>query len=449
MKLPVAPPSLDEIFSGLSAQQIRLIASSAIGPAPDGQYRHWDTFRHVAPPHGWDMETAWAAVKLARRSLYQVLPLRDKNGEPFKVALPAPALEYLHGIDRDAAGSIQVSEQVTNPQTRDTYLVKSLAEEAITSSQLEGASTTRAVAKDLLRTGREPRDRSERMIANNYAAMQYIRSLGTSDLTPAAVLELQRIVTDGALDEPDASGRLRRTDEPIVISDERGTTLHTPPGARELEKRMRDMCAFANGTSDTAFVHPAVRAIVLHFWLAYDHPFVDGNGRTARALFYWAMARGGYWLAEFTSISRILKQARAKYSAAFLYSETDDNDLTYFLLHQLKTFKRAVDELHRFLADKQTQIQQADEAVRKNLRLRAELNSRQLGLIAHALRTPGATYTIVTHRRSHGIVYETARTDLLELEKRGILSMSRSGREFVFTPSPNLQALVSTQAVKP
>lgn len=455
MKLPLSPPPVTAALARILAEdggreRVESILTSAIGPAPGGKYQHWDTFRQLAPPKGLDVESAWIAIKLARQALCQTLPLQDKEGRPFKVALPGPALEYLHEIDRDAAGSIQVSEQVTNPQTRDTYLVKSLAEEAITSSQLEGASTTRAVAKDLLRTGREPRDRSERMILNNYNAMQYIRSLGRAELTPAAVIELQRIVTDGTLDEPEAAGRFRRREDEIVIADQlTGATLHTPPDARELERRMKLMCEFANGGRVDGFVHPVVRAIVLHFWLGYDHPFVDGNGRTARALFYWAMARGGYWLAEFTSISRILKQARAKYSTAFLYSETDDNDLTYFLLHQLKTFRRAVGELHLFLAEKQKQIQNAEEAIRKNLRLRAELNSRQLGLIAHALRTPAATYTFTSHRRSHGIVYQTARTDLLELEKKGLLTMSQRGREFCFSASPNLQALVSTSGTKP
>src|SRR5205814_10028127 len=52
--------------------------------------------------------------------------------------------------------------------------------------------------------------------------------------------------------------------------------------------------------------HPMVRSMILHFWLAYDHPFVDGNGRTARALFYWSMLRNGYWMFEYITISKII-----------------------------------------------------------------------------------------------------------------------------------------------
>ena len=111
--------------------------------------------------------------------------------------------------------------------------------------------------------------------------------------------------------------------------------FHDPPPAEQLDERMAAMCDFANGKIPNHFIHPVVRAIILHFWLAYDHPFVDGNGRTARALFYWLMLRNNYWLFEFISISQIIRKAPIKYGRAFLYTETDDNDLTYFILYHL------------------------------------------------------------------------------------------------------------------
>jgi Fic family protein len=301
MKLPTDPPDLSAILTKVLSKseglkRFQALTSARLGPAPGGKYRHWDTFRHTSVLQGYSVEEQWAAVKLARKALYQELPLRDQGGRHFQYALPAPALEMMHEIDRNAGGNIQGSDQVTNPATRDTYLFKSIVEEAITSSQLEGASTTRKVAKAMIQEGRAPRNRSERMILNNYQAMLYVRRFIDSPLTPAIVLELQRLLTEGTLDEPDAAGRYRRDDEDIVIEDETGTRLHTPPPASELPARVKAMCDFANGVKPGEFIPPSVRAIVLHFWLAYDHPFVDGNGRTARALFYWSRARQGYWL---------------------------------------------------------------------------------------------------------------------------------------------------------
>ncbi len=409
-----------------------LLNTLRLGPAPEGQYRHWDTFRQITPPEGLTTEETWFGVKTARKSLYRQLPLLDTTGHPFQYALPSPLLEMLHKIDRDASGNIEGSDQVANPSTRNTYLFKSLVEEAIRSSQLEGAATTRKVAKAMIQEGREPRTLGERMILNNYQAMLRVRELVEHELTPDIVFDLQRIVTDGTLDDPDAGGRFRRDEEEIVIEDETGRRLHTPPRADELPARLRAMCDFANGQGATEFMPSVVRAILLHFWLAYDHPFVDGNGRTARALFYWAMARQGYWLCEYVSISRILKKARGAYARAYLYTESDENDVTYFLLYQSRVLLQAVAELQQYLARKRAELRDTEEVLARARLLRDELNPRQLALVNHALKNPDARYTVESHQRSHGVSYETARSDLLRLVNLQILNQGKVGRAFAF-----------------
>jgi Fic family protein len=340
-------------------------------------------------------------------------------------------------VDRDASGRIAFREQVTDPHTRDRYIVSSLMEESITSSQLEGAATTRRVAKQMLRSGRAPRSLDERMILNNYAGMQQIRSLQHEPLTPSRVLELHRILTAGTLKDPDAEGHLRQTDE-VVVEAIDGTILHTPPSASELSGRLEQLCAFANGETPGHFIPPVLQAILLHFWLAYDHPFEDGNGRTARGLFYWSMLHQGYWLCEFISISRLLKQAPAKYVRAFLYTETDSNDTTYFLLHQLRVIDRAIRELEDYLDAKITELRRAETLLKEI----PGLNHRQLALLGHALKRPDAEYTFESHRVSHNVVYQTARTDILDLVERALLVQRRRGRAYYFLPSRNLGKLL-------
>jgi Fic family protein len=255
---------------------------------------------------------------------------------------------------------------------------------------------------------------------------------------PGGVLALHQVLTEGTLEDPDAAGRFRRADEDIVIEDELGGRLHTPPPADQLAQRMKRMCAFANGGEDAEFMPPAVRAILIHFWLAYDHPFVDGNGRTARALFYWSMARQGYWLVEYVSISRILKKARAQYARAFLYTESDDNDATYFILYQLRVLIRAIEELHQYLARKAAEIRRAVDTIGQSSKLRDAFNPRQVALINHALRNSDARYTVASHQRSHGVSYESARSDLTKLSALGLLEQRKSGRAFIFLPSHSL-----------
>jgi len=182
-----------------------------------------------------------------------------------------------------------------------------------------------------------------------------------------------------------------------------------------------------------------LKAILLHFWLAYDHPFVDGNGRTARALFYWSMLSNGLWLTEFLSISSILRAAPASYGRAFLYTESDENDLTYFILYQLKVVVRAIEELHRFLSRKTGEIRRTEQLVRTSI----PLNHRQTAVLGHALRHPGQRYTFESHKVSQGVAYQTARTDLLDLEAKGLFAKVQHGKTFQFYPVQDLHDRLS------
>jgi Fic family protein len=410
------------------------MSDAAASAVDDRDYLHWDDVFHRTPPADLTTQEWWAALKIRRRGGRPIV-LRPMAGPAFTFNLPDRAQEMLLTIDHSLAGRIGVGDTVVNPATRDKYVMSSLSEEAITSSQLEGASTSRRVAKEMLRTGRAPKDRGEQMIANNFRAMQFIREHVTDPLTPDLVLEVQRIVTEGTLDHPEDAGRLQLPgDTRVRVWGDNDQVLHTPPPAEELPERLVAMCDFANG-GGKGFVHPVVRAVLLHFWLGYDHPFADGNGRTARILFYWSMLRERYWLTEFISISTILRKAPAKYARSFLLTETDDNDLTYFLLYHLHVILRAIDELTKYVERKAKEVRAAERIVKSAGRL----NHRQLDLVSHALRNPEASYTVQSHRRSHGVVYETARSDLLDLADLGLLVQSKVGKAFRFTPAPDVE----------
>jgi Fic family protein len=410
---------------------------SAFSVESDGRYLHWDELRFRPPRPRITHEQWWKLIKLARRAQRRTLPLHDQQGTPFGFVLTDTVLRLVHEIDRDASGRIELPEDVTNQANRDRYVVNSLIEEAFRSSQLEGASTTRHVAKEMLRTKREPRTVSERMILNNFYAMEWVRDNHKVPLTTEKLFELHALVTSDTLDTHDAAGRFRRDEEDVkVIDPTTGEVVHRPPPARYLPGRMRDLCAFANSDApDASFIHPVIRSILLHFWIAYDHPFVDGNGRTARALFYWSMLKQGYWLTEFISISRVIKKARTQYDRAFLYTETDENDATYFILSQLKVLRQAIDDLFAYLKRKSQEVRD----VERKLRGRDDLNNRQLAVLSYVLRHPDARITIEGHQNSHRVVYQTARTDLLDLVRRGFLEQYKSGKRLYFIPAHDLE----------
>lgn len=436
MKIPASPPPYDAILErllGAEPEALRRVLQHAGGPLVDGRYRHWDKLRRLREPPGLTHEEWWTSLKLARMGASRNLPVRDEEGRPFRLALVDPVLRFLHRIDSMAGMVVSAPDGVVHPEERERHLRTSLMEEAITSSQLEGAATTRKVAVEMLRSGRDPRTDAERMIFNNYATITWLRTKTGEDLGPELLLELHRRMTAGTLDDPADEGRFRTTDDVRVRwLDE---VVHQPPPASQLKRRLTDLCRFANQENTGEFVHPVIRAILVHFLLAYEHPFVDGNGRTARALFYWSMQRSGYWTAEFLPISRIILAAPAKYARAFLYSESDDNDLTYFALFHLGVLDRALVDLHAYLEEKSSE----QRAIRTLLANSTDLNHRQVALLTHARRHPSAEYTIEGHSRSQGVVYQTARTDLLDLARRRLLVRYRIGKRFGFRASEKLE----------
>lgn len=433
------PPDLAEIIAKLEPDRLMAVLRTEAPGTAQRDYPHWDKLRHLKPPGDLTSEEWWLKVKLGRDPLLSRLPLRDPNGKPFAYGTPSSVQRSLHYVDQHCSGEIAMAEvATTDEQARHHYLVNSLMEEAIRSSQLEGATTSRRVAKELLRTGRPPRDHSERMILNNYRALEFMREEMGKQLTPELVITLQRILTEGTLDDPTAAGRLQVPGEErvVVLDVGDGTIIHTPPPADQLPDRLQAMCDFANRPDDDpgSFVHPVIRAILLHFWLAYDHPFLDGNGRTARALFYWHMRTHGYWLVEYLSISRILRKAPTKYTRAFLLTETDDGDTTYFLLHQLDVIRQAVEELHVYLRRKVREIQDLERLI-KNA---DELNHRQLALLSDAVRHPNSRYTYRSHAASHRVAEETARSDLIHLLDKGLLQRRKAGHKHVYSAVPDL-----------
>ena len=294
----------------------------------------------------------------------------------------------------------------------------------------------------MLRSGRRPRTRDERMILNNYHAMQRVGELRNETLTPALICELHRIVTEGTLEDPASEGRFQLPGESrIVVEDSSdGSTLHEPPPAEELSERLQRLCDFANGaTSTDAYIPPVVRSIIVHFMLAYDHPFVDGNGRTARVLFYWSMLNQDYWLTEFLPISRLLKQAPAKYGRSFLYSEQDEGDLTYFIICQLGIIQRAITDLQAYLERKVAESKRIQESLTL---LSRHFNYRQVALLGHAINNPHAQYTVQSHSRSHNVVPQTARMDLQGLEREGLLSKNTFKRGYAWTPVTGLRGIL-------
>jgi len=443
MKLPEKGPDLGlpdvNLFRNvMNSDRVRDLFRQA-----NYEYWPWEEFKYKTSHLEPSPEVLWGFLKFLRRSSMKPLPFSDMNGKPFLYWLPDKVQEDLHYIDQSFGGGFFIEGTDLIPETKERYIVSSLMEEAIASSQIEGAATTRPIAKEMLRKNLKPQDRSQQMILNNYKTILTIKETIDQPMSVSLLRDFHQKITMNTLDDPNTSGRFRKKEEaPIHVMDQQdGVVLHIPPPANRLPELVTQLCDFANQEQGKVFIHPVVKAIILHFWLAWLHPYVDGNGRTARTLFYWYMLKHKYWLFEYLSISRIFLKSKQQYQKAFLHSEQDDNDLTYFLIYHLRAIRLAIRELQDYLKRKQIEYRETLSLLRKA----SWMNHRQQALIQHALKHPDFIYTIESHKNSHRVVYQTARADLLTLAEKGCLEKIKAGRTFRFRIPKDLPKLVSPE----
>jgi Fic family protein len=396
-----------------------------------GRYMHWHDLRRRLPV-SCDKEVVWAAIKLARRGLLKPVELTAADGRPFQFCTTDMAESVLHAIDRLCAPALRDGDLNFSSQSeREQYLVETLMmEEAISSAQLEGAATTRKVAKDMLIHERRPQNEDERMIFNNYLLMKEAKRARDEPLTLALMFRFHQLATAGT-DRPEVKPGEPRQSNDVVVVDRDSEVVHQPPDVEHIPARLKALCRFANQSHDgrdgRAFIHPAVKAVILHFMLGYEHPFVDGNGRTARALFYWSMLKTGYWPFEYVSISSLLKKAPIQYGEAYLFCETDDYDLTYFVGYQLSIIQRAIDDFLNFVRTKRQEYLEL-LAWLADMGIGDRLNYRQGALLRQALKRPGTSFTAKEIKNLFGVSENTARADLQRLERLQILAPSRRGK---------------------
>ena len=443
MRIPRTPPDAMKVLSGRKPSELGDLLQhpgySDLARRCETDYWHWDKLR-VAGNAKIDLELAWAIIKFGRQQRYRSLNLTGHNGVKLRLTVPDKVQRELMLIDQQLAGRLLSDEE--SPLTadqRERFIIGALREEAIASSMLEGAATTRQEAKRMLKSGRKARNTGEQMVLNNYRAILFVRENRHQELNPSFLLELQTILTEKTLDDADGVGRFRTEQDSITVVDVRDSeVMHSPPPATELETRVERLCAFANEPAEQGeFIHPVVKACILHFQLGFDHPFCDGNGRTARAVFYWSMLRHGYWLFEYLPISRLIYRCPAKYVRAFLYTETDEFDATYFLMFKIQIIARARQDLRKYIREKMAQIAQARRLFSSDRRL----NHRQREVILQAAKNPDRHFTIADHQSRHSIAYGTARSDLLNLADWGYLNQTLSGKRYEYIPSDKILTL--------
>lgn len=433
----IQPEQISKIFNAKNKAEIFTYVKKFINT----EYIYWDKLQYKEPlPEGVSKEELWVLIKILRESQRTKSVILDKNQKEFSWSKLDYFEEFFHELDMSTGGELFVDKISFQKANKQKLITRGIMEEAIASSQLEGAATSRKAAKKMLREGRKPKNESEQMIVNSYTSMKAVEEeYKNREMSMELILELHSMITKDTKDSEEEKPRIRRKEDKIYVTESStGLIYHEGPNIEFVKKELKKLIKFANDElGDKDFVHPIIKAIMIHFWVGYLHPFTDGNGRLARLLFYWYLIRKGYWAFVYLPISKVIKLSPNQYSLAYVYSEQDDNDLTYFIDYNVKKIKLAVSEFKKYLEKKST----GNLKMKNKSEIKYDLNLRQIQLLQYLHGDPEEKTTLQIHMNINQITKMTASRDLNDLVKKGFLNKQKQGRNVSYYGTKRIEEL--------
>ena len=160
------------------------------------------------------------------------------------------------------------------------------------------------------------REIDKKEVLNYVKVLEYIDNLGEKGperITEDMILEIHRLNTQGVLPE-EQSGRYRKV--PVVVgTPATGEVIFRPPEAEKVSQLMKEFVSWLN-SQESKEMHPVLVAGAAHYEFVRIHPFVDGNGRTARALATLILYLRGFDTKRFFALDDYYNEERSRYYAA-------------------------------------------------------------------------------------------------------------------------------------
>ncbi len=168
-------------------------------------------------------------------------------------------------------------------------------------------------------------ERQKREVSNALKALRWTMKNKTAALTEQKLLKLHALMTNGLL-SPTRIGVYRNI--PNFIVDGRNTVIYTPPAVQQVGKRMKDLFAWLNKKE---IEHGIVRSAIFHHEFVAVHPFVDGNGRVARAASQWLLWEKGYDPVVTLGLDEFFALDRSRYYDMIKQTHEMDGDYTHWI----------------------------------------------------------------------------------------------------------------------
>jgi len=428
------------IFDLMEKDELPEIVRKTTNP----EYLYWDKIKYKFKPDlpkDVSVEEFWALTKFIRKHFSEktVTPIKSEQGKSFSFLKLSHFEQFLHETDLNMRGSLFVNSGDDGNKRKYQFISRGIMEEAIASSQLEGANTTRKAAKEFLREGRKPKNKDEKMILNSYHARKAIEERYKKEtLDLKIIFELHATLTEGTIPDEEI-GRFRTDKDNIVVANNTENIIyHIPPKETFVKKEIEKLIKFANDDTETTFIHPVIKAILIHFWMGYLHPFTDGNGRLARALFYWYLSKKDYWAFAYLPISKTIKNSQSQYEKAYILAEQDDYDLTYFISYNINKIQLSIRDFEEYVEKKK----QKNINISKISKLKYNFNERQLQLLQYLNGNKYGKTSVSIYKNINDLKSRmTATSDLKELKELGFLFTKKKGREVFYFATEKIDEL--------
>ncbi|MBN1139882.1 MAG: Fic family protein [Anaerolineae bacterium] len=304
-------------------------------------------------------------------------------------------------------------------QLRHDALVRS----AHHSTSIEGNPLSLEEVTDLIEgRGVTAHPREKREVLNYVEVLDYIdrqyQNRPDKSITEETILELHRLVVHDILPEHE-SGCYRRV--PVVVAvPATGEVRFRPLSWNEVPALMTDFAAWLNGEAAGALM-PVLHAGIAHYECVRIHPFVDGNGRTARALATLILYKRGFDTRRFFALEEYYNVDRQSYYEA-LAAADQSGDLTEWLEYFVQGIAVEMVRLEERITTLERIVGQA--AVPQTVAL--DLHPRQIRALEFLSREPRLTTEI--YRQWNRVARATAQRDLADLVARGLLRQRGVGR---------------------
>ena len=308
-------------------------------------------------------------------------------------------------------------DKIENQKTfKQEFIADSAVEEAVTSAIYEGANSTRDQSKTLIASGKKPKNKDEWMLVNNYRAMDWIKKSFQTPCSNEVILKIHNIIVHNTLQGRDTSFEGRFRNNKIFIGDHEGVSY------KKIKPVIEETIQLIN--NHPRFLHGLIKSILFHYFVAYIHPFFDGNGRTARTLSYFIGMQNNLKFLELLSISADLKKHGNRYETSFDLVKKYDLDLTYFIDFCLDALLNAV-----------KQVEKKVEFLIKifSLKDQMNINFNQVCMLQKMALNKYKKISIEDYARSINKSREIARQELKNLTVKLLLREERQGKKYVYS----------------